>query len=353
MTVYFYEPPMRQKVGGLALAVRSLRSYLLASGVQVKNETDFGSENGNSDDSVIHFHGLWQPQFAKASIRCRARRIPYLVSPHGMLEPWAWRHKLWKKWPYFLLIERRHMQLAASLLATSDMEAGNLRKFFPRARCSVIPLGLPDLHGPDYAEARRRLGWQAQEKILLFLSRIHPKKGLELLLNSLADLDREGKNDVRLVIVGGGEAAYINCLRALAEHRKNQLPPIDWMGEIWGEEKWSYLQGADLFCLPSFSENFGLAVLEALQAGTRVLTSNTVPWQFLSDWKVGFIVEPNAEAVRTGLKTFLANSTWTDLQRAALADRVRQKFGWETVGPEYLRLYQNAIKGHRPTANAT
>src|SRR5262249_38673236 len=159
------------------------------------------------------------------------------------------------------LIERRHMQRAANLLATSDMEAGNLRKFFPRAHCSVVSLGLPDSRVPDYAAARQRLGWRTNEKVLLFLFPIHPKKGLEFLLNALADLDPQSRSDLRLVIVGGGEAAYINCLRALAEHRKSLLPPIDWLGEIWGEEKWSYLQGADLFCLPSFSENFGLAVL--------------------------------------------------------------------------------------------
>ena len=353
MTVYFYEPPMAQKVGGLDLAVRSLRSYLLASGVSVKNETDFDSDNGNADGSLIHFHGLWQPRFATVSNRCRARNIPYLVSPHGMLEPWAWKHKLWKKWPYFLLMERPHMLRAASLLATSDMEAGNLRRFFPRARCPVIPLGLPDQHGPDYAGARQRLGWQPTEKVLLFLSRIHPKKGLEFLLNSLVDLDRESRNGIRLVIVGGGEAAYVSSLRAMAEERRSQLPQIDWMGEIWGEEKWSYLQGADLFCLPSFSENFGLAVLEALQVGTRVLTTNTVPWQFLSDWKAGFIVEPNVDAVRKGLKTFLECSAWTDQQRTALASRVRQKFGWETVGPEYLKVYQSVLRGPRARANAT
>jgi len=284
MTVYFFEPPMPQKVGGLDLAIRTLRSYLIEAGTAIKNETEFQAQGDNSpNETVVHFHGLWQPQFLKASRRCRSRNIPYVVSPHGMLEPWAWKHKRWKKWPYFLLFERNHLLRAASLLATSDMEAGNLRRFFPRARCSVIPLGLPDSHLPDHAGARQSLGWQPNEKILLFLSRIHPKKGLDLLLNSLADLDRQSHPGIRLVVVGGGDAVYVSRLRALADERKSKLPRIDWLGEIWGKEKWSYLQGADLFCLTSFSENFGLAVLEALQVGTRVLTTNTVPWQFLSD----------------------------------------------------------------------
>ena len=341
MTLYFHEPPPPQRVGGLELAVRSLEAYLLASGIPVKSESDFASATGNVSDAVVHFHGLWQPQFLRASRRCRARGIPYVVSPHGMLEPWAWRHKRWKKWPYFLLFERSHLRGAASFLATSDMEAHNLRKFFPRSKCAVIPLGLPDLHPPDYPAARQRLGWQPTEKVLLFLSRIHPKKGLDLLLEALAALAPGEVKGLRLVVIGGGAAAYINRLRALVEQRKAHLPRVDWLGEIWGENKWSFLQGADLFCLPSFSENFGLAVLEALQVGTRVLTTNAGPWEFLPGWNAGLIVQPRADSVQQGLRAFFAWTEWTDQQRLSLAERVRNKFGWETVGPEYLSLYRN------------
>src|SRR5712664_2307763 len=82
VTVFFHEPPAPQKVGGLELAVRSLEAYLLASGIPVKSEAEFAAQSGNVPDAVVHFHGLWQPQFLRASRRCRARRIPYVVSPH-------------------------------------------------------------------------------------------------------------------------------------------------------------------------------------------------------------------------------------------------------------------------------
>ena len=353
MTIYFYEPPPRQKLGGLDLAVRSLERYLTNNNVTVKNCIDFGVDRTKSDkvglnrtnpSTLVHFHGLGQPGFLKSSRRCRNAKIPYLVSPHGMLEPWAWNQKRWKKWPYFLLFERRHLKGAARLLATSELEANNVRRFFPEVPCPVIPLGLPEQHRPDYAAARSRLGWEPAEKILLFLSRIHPKKGLELLLKALAATPARDSLNVRLVIIGEGEPAYVRRLQASVEALKDNLPRVNWLGPIWGEQKWSYLQGADLFCLPSFSENFGLAVLEALQVGARVLTTNTGPWEFLREWNAGFVVDPTVEGVRQGLAAFLAEPGWSDTARFRLADRVRQRFGWETIGPEYLQLYQSLLQ---------
>ncbi len=355
MTLDFHEPPAAKKAGGLDLAVRCLRDHLLGRGLNVRTNPTHATDFAPPD--VIHFHGLWQPRFLKISKICRRNGTPYVVSPHGMLEPWAWNHKRWKKWPYFLLFERRHLHGAAAILATSDLEAANLKRFFPKVPCPVIPLGLPDRHGSDYVAARQRLGWQPEEHVLLFLSRIHPKKGLHILLNSLAafcsqSLTATGHSSLfdktRLVIIGGGNADYIKQLQALVTAQKAQLPKIEWLGEIWGEGKWSYLQGADLFCLPSFSENFGLAVLEALQVGTRVLTTNTCPWRFLTDWNAGFVVEPNAKAVLHGLEAFWNSRQWTEAQRRHLAERIHENFGWETIGPRYEQLYGSVLATSAP-----
>src|SRR5437667_3539342 len=143
MTVHFFQPPPAQRTGGLEVAINSLESYLRSAGVPVQSAEDFGPQ-ALSNGAVAHFHGLWQPSFLKNSRLCRAARIPYVVSPHGMLEPWAWRHKRWKKWPYFFLFERRYLAGASRLLATSNLEAANLRQFLPHSECCAIPLGLPE-----------------------------------------------------------------------------------------------------------------------------------------------------------------------------------------------------------------
>jgi glycosyltransferase involved in cell wall biosynthesis len=260
-----------------------------------------------------------------------------------MLEPWARKHKRWKKWPYFILFERRHLQQAASLLATSELEAGNLRRFFPNTPIAVIALGLPEEQVPDYAGARARLQWNPDEKVLLFLSRIHPKKGLELLLKALSNLPHTDFGKVRLVVVGDGESSYVRIVRALDESLKGSLPRVDWVGPVWGDKKWCYLQGADLFCLPSYSENFGLAILEALQVGTPVLTTNQGPWEFLREWNAGYVVDATAVGVQASLTEFFAAPTWNEQARRDLAEKTRGKFGWETVGPQYLALYRRLI----------
>ena len=342
MNVDLFEPPPAQKIGGLGLGIRSLERFLRLAGVTVRsNPWDVGL--GDRAPRVVHFHGLWQPKFLSVSARCRRLNIPYVVSPHGMLEPWAWRHKRWKKWPWYHLFERRHLSGASRLLATSEAEARNLKGFLPSRNCHVLSLGLTSQCEPDYAAARHFLGWLDSELVLLFLSRVHPKKGLHVLLRALAGLDPERVKNVRLVIVGGGEASYVRELKSFLQRESSRLPRVDWLGEVWGDGKWVYFQGADLFCLPSYSENFGLAVLEALQVGTRVLTTDQTPWEMVASLGAGMIVQPVEGAIRAALVEFLANPEWTSAQRTTLALKIHGQFSWESVGPAYLRFYEATI----------
>jgi glycosyltransferase involved in cell wall biosynthesis len=350
MTLHFYEPPAEQKAGGLDLAVRSLRGYLLAHGLLVEVNPPLPA-----GPQAVHFHGLWQPQFLKVSRQCRERRIPYVVSPHGMLEPWAWRHKYWKKLPYYYLLERNHLRSAGAVLATSDQEAANLSRFVARDKIVTIPLGLTDEHGPAYAEAREQLGWSADELVLLFLSRIHPKKGLHLLLRALCGIADELPAKWRLVIVGEGSEQYLSECRGSVQAHEAVSRHIEWKGAIWGETKWRYYQGADLFCLPSFSENFGIAVIEACQAGTRVLTTRHTPWGFLGNSGAAILVEPEIASLERGLASFLRRKPWSEADRAGLSHQMRALFSWQNVGPQYLAFYRQLISpgvlaGQRPSA---
>ena len=347
MNLDFYEPPERQRAGGLEITIRCLERFLRQAGIGVRTNPPAEDAEAPVPD-VVHFHGLWQPAFLRASSLCRRRLVPYVVSPHGMLEPWAWRHKRWKKWPWYHLFERRHLSGAARLLATSEAEARNIRNFVPAVDCRALPLGLTSECGPGAAAARRKLGWAEPEVVLLFLSRLHPKKGLHLLLRALAGLEPHSLRDVRLTIVGGGEESYVRELRRLAGRDSARLPRVDWVGEVWGDERWAYLQGADLFCLPSFSENFGLAILEALQVGTRVLTTNRTPWEVVRALGAGTIVDATEDAIRTALADFLASPEWTEAQREALASTIHARFSWTEVGPAYLRFYEEiAANGRR------
>jgi glycosyltransferase involved in cell wall biosynthesis len=334
--VHFFIPPPEQRVGGLDAAIDGMRGALANRGIEVRDDAP-----SSAGDHVVHFHGIWQPGFPRIARQVSGRGIPYVVSPHGMLEPWAWRHKRWKKWPYFHLIEKPHLARATALLATAAPEAARLRRMIPGPRIEMLPLGITGDAKPDYEQARALLGWRGGERVLLFLSRIHPKKGLDILLRALAGMRQQSAT--RLVIVGEGEESYVRQLRRFADENAHALPTIDWIGAVWGEARWRFFQGADLFCLPTHSENFGLAVLEACQVGTPALTTPETPWGDELAGGRGIICEPNAESVRRELQRFLSDAPWAANRRNQLADWAWARFHWDKLADRYAEFYSSLL----------
>lgn len=338
MKVIFCVPPMEQRVGGLDSAIQSLRGALGNLGTAI---TD-AAQSAEGPDTLVHFHGLWQPGHARLAKRFTARGIPYIISPHGMLEPWAWRHKWWKKWPYFHFVEKGHLARASALLATAKPEAGRLQKFAPGQRIDTLPLGLTSNARPDYERARKRLGWRPEERVLLFLSRVHVKKGLDLLLNAL--ITTPFPRHTRLIIVGEGDRDYVRMLKRFTHQHAAQLPFTRWVGPVWGDARWAYFQGADLFCLPTHSENFGLAVLEACQVGTPALTTTETPWaEQLSNGR-GYICRPTIDSVRQSLVEFFQQPSWDPQRRAALSDWAHANYDWQNLAPRYLAFYESVLR---------
>jgi glycosyltransferase involved in cell wall biosynthesis len=333
----FFVPPSAQRVGGLDLAVSELAEALGREGWRV--EIDPTNLAGHD---AVHLHGLWQRRFIGIGLECRKLSIPYVVSPHGMLEPWAWKHRRWKKLPYFHLLEKRMLNGSRRILATSQLEADNLLKFNFRSPIVTLPLGLDATAKPAYAAARSRLGWPDGDFVLLYLSRIHPKKGLHLLFTALANLER-GQGDCSLVVVGDGPEDYMRQVRTIAKTEAARLPRVHWVGPIWDERKWDYMQGADLFCLPTQSENFGLAILEACQVGTPVLTTIGTPWvDFLSRHGLP-VIAPTESALRDALAKLIRQKGFNSVARERLAADARKEFSWSNLGPRYAKFYSDLV----------
>jgi glycosyltransferase involved in cell wall biosynthesis len=342
MKIHFYQPSAEQRLGGLDAAIIALRSALQVQG----HEVSLDPARGESLADVVHFHGLWQRSFRSIAAECRRRRIPYVVSPHGMLEEWAWRHKWWKKFPYWHVVEKRWIKKSARLFATSSSEASRLAQFVPDVPCTVLPLGLTSDAGPNYDASRRHLGWPPDENVLVFLSRIHPKKGLDLLLAALTKAANVPAK-CRLVIVGPEEdAAYSARCRNFATENKGRLPLIEWAGAVWGEKRWTYLQGADLFCLPTHSENFGLAVLEACQVGTPVLTTTATPWATILPAQGGYIAKPEVESLTIEMERYFRSAAQPE-KRAKLAKWTHDQYDWSVLCPQYSSIYGEVAHSRR------
>jgi glycosyltransferase involved in cell wall biosynthesis len=339
LKVLFAEPPPARRVGGIETALSGLAQALASVGVAVTRAAELTPALVAAAD-IVHFHGLWETAHHRARRWCLAAARPYLVSPHGMLEDWAFRHRGWKKRPYFHLVERRSLARGHVILATSEIEADTLRRWFAPEQVRVLPLGLEPPVIPAHAAARQRLGWPDDEHTVLFLSRLHEKKGLHLLVDALAAAASAGPlPPIHLVIVGEGDPAYVAPLRATTAAWR---PPLraTWVGACWGAEKWDYLSAAHLMCLPSFSENFGLAVLESLFAGTPVLTTPATPWAEIRGALPVRLTEPAVPALTAALRDALAAPPPTEAQRAVTRRAAAARFAWTDLAPRYAALYR-------------
>ncbi|MCX6966290.1 MAG: glycosyltransferase [Verrucomicrobia bacterium] len=339
MKIRFVTPPLVKQTGGIENAVEGLREALQRQGITVV-------QGGDPDDkeAIHHFHGLWDPSHSRLAMQLRKRNRPYVVSPHGMLDPWAFRHRRWKKMPYFWLFERHFLAGASSLFVTSSMELEHVARVIQHPRVEILPLGCRDIRGPDCAAARKALGWSSEDRVLLFLSRIDVKKGLHMLIQALA---RSGSavEGWKLVIVGDGDPAYLAQLKATARAMAQSLPVLEWVGPVWGGERWPYIQGADLFCLPTHAENFGIAVLEAFYAGTPVMTTDQTPWRDYAQMDGVFITKPEVDSIASGilLAADKIGRQWTEADRTRLACWAHEHFAWENLQQMYAEAYERAV----------
>jgi len=339
LTVRLLLPPQGQQAGGIENAVEGMRMALLAEKIRVIDGADPTDRN-----AVHHFHGLWNVSHAGLAKTLKKSGCPYVVSPHGMLEPWAFRHRWWKKWPYFFLREKKFLMDAAALFVASPMEKKHLLKVLPHSRVDVLPLGCREVRMPDEARARIALGWSPGEPVMVFLSRVDPKKGLHMLLEALALCSSEYRG-WRLVVVGDGDPGYLATLHNLAAKLESSLPKIDWVGSIWNDQRWMYLQAASMFCLPTHSENFGIAVLEALHCGTPALTTSATPWVEWRDVDGVFISEPEVSSLRATLVEARVRllKGWSENERKALSARASQSFAWPQLAPRYVNAYRECL----------
>ena len=239
-------------------------------------------ERGGDFDAVI-VHGLWQYHSFGVWRALRDGRIPYFVYPHGMLDPWFNRQhplKHLKKLLYWPWAESRVLRDARAVLFTCERERDLARESFQRYRCCERVVSYGTASPVNDATSQKRLFAEAhpqlcEKRLILFLGRVHEKKGVDLLLRAFAQFNSGNGENYRLVIAGPGAPALLAKLRKLAS-RLGIADRVTWTGLLQGEIKWGALRTAEVFALPSHQENFGIAVAEALACGLPVLISDKV-----------------------------------------------------------------------------
>lgn len=279
---------------------------------------------GGNYDAVI-VHGLWQYSGLAAWRRYASSAIPYYVFPHGMLDPWFKRTyplKHLKKWLYWPWAEYRILRDARAVIFTSEEERRQARKSFWLYRCreAISPLGV---EAPERAEADEFLALfpQLQDKrVVLFLGRLHPKKGCDLLIDAFARV-APNEPSLTLVFAGPDQIGWQEELAARAE-RTGLSERVLFTGMLEGSTKWSALRTAEVFVLPSHQENFGLSVAEALAHSLPVLISDRVNiWREVQADDAGYVENDDLPGTTRLLQRWLAASPATREMMKANAQR--------------------------------
>jgi glycosyltransferase involved in cell wall biosynthesis len=295
---------------------------------------------------ILHIHGLWQAPSLGGGWLARRHSIPYVVSAHGMLEPWALHHRRWKKSIYASLIERSTLAGAACLRALTQAEADDYRRFGLSNPIAIIPNGVevrqanPEAFLDAFPELR---GF----RIILFLGRIHYKKGPDLLVRAWKQI-AEQFPDVRLVFAGNDSEGTEATIKRLAMHLAI-AGRITFTGFLRGDLKWSALAASSIFVLPSHSEGFSVAIVEALGSARPVVITPQCHFPEVAEQQCGWIVDPDCESLATALtKALHAPHEILEEMGARGRGLVRKRCSWDAIGCQMAEVYRWILGGHRP-----
>lgn len=298
-------------------------------------------EAGNFD--LIHAHEIWHyPHYAAYRAAKKAGK-PYVLTVHGSLDPWCLEQGALKKKAFSFLLERRIFRGAAAVQALTEKEAEDIRIFEPASRVVTIPNGVNpedfrDL--PPREKIEQKHNALKGKQVILFLGRIHPKKGLDILALAFADIARR-RNDVCL-LVGGPDNNY----RRQLEKMFGGLGVADrvvFAGMLAGSEKLEALSRADIFTLPSYSEGFSMAILEAMACGLPVVITNRCNFPEVAAAKAGKIIEPDAGRLAREMESFLNDSALRGKTGENARKLIKEKFTLEKITGQMIEMYRRAV----------
>lgn len=285
---------------------------------------------------IVHSHGLWQMPGVYAARAALRHRALLVVSPRGMMSDVALSYSPRVKWLFNVVLQNPVLNRVSMFHATAQSEYEDIRTLGFRQPVAVIPNGI-SLPGP------RSEPYSAGSKTLLSLGRIHPKKGLDTLIRAWKVLE-PCLPDWKLRIVGPDEAGHTEELRRLVKRFK--LARVTFVGPVFGSAKWDELRSADLFVLPTRSENFAMSVAESLVVGVPVISSKGAPWEGLDIHRCGWWIDYGEDALVATLKKAMSlPAAERHLMGLNGRDWMARDFSWESIATNMVAAYHWLISG--------
>ena len=280
---------------------------------------------------AAHIHAVFNHASVAAARACRKAHVPYVIRPLGTLDPWSMRQKPVRKRVFWSLAGRAMLSGAAAVHYTSQAEKAATESLLDVNHGTVIPLGIEAPLSTN--------GDSPRDRYVLVLSRLHPKKGLDVLIDAFVQPKFE---DWRLIIAGDGPVEYVDLLKRRAARASERIVFTGWLD---GEKKDAMLRGASLLVLPSYQENFGLCVMEALARSVPVLVSPHVNLaNEIAAANAGWIAPVEKHAVDRALAEALSDEG--ELAKRGRAGKLlSQQYSWERVASSLVELYREITNG--------
>ncbi len=297
------------------------------------------------DYDVVHAALLFDFPILACAVACRLRGVPLVLNPQGMLEPWALSHKRWKKWPYYLLIEKPHVLRAASAIhALTLNEARNIAALGLGKPIFVVPNGV-DLDQDDASAEEFFKAFPAGRgrRLILFLHRIDPKKGLDLLAKSFASVHKQFP-DTHLIVAGHDLIGFWPIAHSFFKSRQSDAA-VTYVGMLSGKMKRAAFATASLFVAPSYSEGFSMSVLEAMAAGLPCVI--TTGCNFSEAAAAGAAVEIpiDADALAAAISKLLDNPLEARLIGQRARRFIQEAYTWSNVATKIASVYDAILSG--------
>lgn len=293
-----------------------------------------GFKLSKNEVDLIHLQHVWDPYVHLMAWFARLKGIPYVVTPRGMLEPWIMEQRPLKKKMGRALYLNKDLKKAETIHVTCDLEKRNITNLGFKAEKVNIPNGVEFSTVP---KPKRDYG----TKKIVFLSRIHEKKGIEILIDAWKQVVVDNKDWV-LEIAGEGEKTYVNKIKNKINNQK--ILNVSLVGGKYGDAKWDFIKEGDVFILPTFSENFGIVVAEALAVGVPVITTTGTPWEELNTRDCGWWIDLSVDNLKNTLLIAI-NTSENELEMMGVRGRklIEENYDVVQVANKLKRVYENII----------
>lgn len=298
-------------------------------------------------NDLVHVNGIYTYPVTAAAILARRARKPYLIAVRGGLEPWRFRRKYWKKYPFYKLFVKPAMKASNCIHVTAQQELESCRALGVEGPFTIIPNGIdPDQFArlPHPVKAEELWPVLENKTVVLFLSRLSREKGLDMLIGAWKGVSQEYP-EAFLVIAGPDDRGYEAAVRrAIAEAGLEDRTLLT--GDVVGEKKLALYSRSDVFVLPSYSENFGNVVAEALACGIPVVTTQGTPWQEIETRGGGRWVPVDSRAIEEAIKSILS-LPGEDRKRMGARGRtfILENYTWEIIARKMITVYQAILDG--------